>query len=180
VAGKKSGTEVHRAAPTANRGDSGRRRLARAAGELMRFFIAAVPWGGSHDHHARQGMGTGRRRTAATPVVRRRGGTRGASGVGEKGGGRAAQRPCAYRVEPVGPRRLRRAHGAGSTALARAPVADSALCAAELRWVGLEIWFTVFQLSFTQNFETQVGQVLNSKVVDQLTLYHFYEGRIGF
>jgi hypothetical protein len=38
----------------------------------------------------------------------------------------------------------------------------------------------VFQLSFTQNFETQVGQVLNSKVVDQLTLYHFYKDRIGF
>jgi hypothetical protein len=120
VGGKKSGTEVHRAAPTANRGGSGCRRLACAADKLMRFFIAAVPWGESHDHHARQGMGTGRRRIAAMPVVRRRGGTRGASGVDEKGGGRAAQRSCAYRVKPVGPRRLCRAHGAGSTALARA------------------------------------------------------------
>jgi hypothetical protein len=35
-------------------------------------------------------------------------------------------------------------------------------------------------IGFSQIFETKVGQVLNSKVVDQLTLYNFYKGRIGF
>jgi hypothetical protein len=51
-----------------------------------------------------QGGGNVRRRTAATPVVRQRGGrTRGASGVGEKGGESTVQCPCACRVEPVGP-----------------------------------------------------------------------------
>jgi hypothetical protein len=119
--------------------------------------------------------------TPVTPMVRRYSGTCGASGVGKEAGGRAAQRLCACRVEPVGPRRLCRTHTCGvHGAGARAGRRQRALCAAELRWVGLEIRFTVFQLSFTQNFETQVGQVLNSKVVDQLTLYNFYKGRIGF
>jgi hypothetical protein len=45
---------------------------------------------------------------------------------------------------------------------------------------GVGIWFDVFQLSVSQNFETKVDQVLNSKVVDQLTLYNFYNGRIGY
>jgi hypothetical protein len=45
-----------------------------------------------------------RRRTAATPVVRWRGGRmRGTSGVGEKGGESAVQCTCTCRVEPVGP-----------------------------------------------------------------------------
>jgi hypothetical protein len=119
--------------------------------------------------------------TPVTPVVRRHSGTRGASGVGEEGGGRAAQRLCACHVETVGPRRLCRTHTCGVHGTgARAGRRQRTLCAAELRWVRLEIRFTVFQLSFTQNFETQVGQVLNSKVVDQLTLYNFYKGRIGF
>jgi hypothetical protein len=50
------------------------------------------------------GGGNVRWRTTATPVVRWRGGrTRGASGVGEKGGEGAVQCPCACRVAPVGP-----------------------------------------------------------------------------
>jgi hypothetical protein len=36
--GNRVGTEVHRAAPMVNRGGSGRRRLARAAGEVLCFL----------------------------------------------------------------------------------------------------------------------------------------------
>jgi hypothetical protein len=76
------------------------------------------------------------RRTAATLVARRRGGrTRGASGVGEKGGEGAVQCPCTCRVEPVEPavaaghrplcpvgrRRGRRGHGARRRSWARTP-----------------------------------------------------------
>jgi hypothetical protein len=32
----------------------------------------------------------------------------------------------------------------------------------------------------TQNFETEVDQEINSKVVDLLILYHFHKGRIAF
>jgi hypothetical protein len=32
------------------------------------------------------------------------------------------------------------------------------------------------QLHFTPNFSTEVGQVVNSKVVDHLFLYNFYKG----
>jgi hypothetical protein len=32
----------------------------------------------------------------------------------------------------------------------------------------------------TQNFETEVDQEINSKVVEQLILYHFHKGCIAF
>jgi hypothetical protein len=40
------GIEFQPAAPRVNRGGSGRQLLTRAAGELLRFFIATVPWEG--------------------------------------------------------------------------------------------------------------------------------------
>jgi hypothetical protein len=39
---------------------------------------------------------------------------------------------------------------------------------------------STIQASFSHIFPTEVVQVLNSKVVDHLTLYNFYESRIGF
>jgi hypothetical protein len=36
------------------------------------------------------------------------------------------------------------------------------------------------QLQITPNSSTEVCQVTNSKVVDQLTLYHFHKGRLAF
>jgi hypothetical protein len=36
------------------------------------------------------------------------------------------------------------------------------------------------QLRFTPKFSTEVGRVINSKVVDLLILYHFHKGRMAF
>jgi hypothetical protein len=98
---------------------------------------------------------------------------------GEKGGGRTTQSPYACHVDPVGldvcvgPR-----YGSAAAAHVPGAVRRALECRASVGGVG--IWFDVFQLSFSQNFETKVDHVLNSKVVDQLTLYNFYKGRIGF
>jgi hypothetical protein len=46
--------------------------------------------------------------------------------------------------------------------------------------VPTQLSLALFRRVFSQIFPTEVVQVLNSKVVDQLTLYNFYKGRIGF
>jgi hypothetical protein len=57
-------------------------------------------------------------------------------------------------------------------------VAHDVACVARLahfKTQGSTVWLLI-----TWNFETQVDQVINSKVVDQLTLYHFYRVRPWF